>query len=447
MQSDLLFKLDQDPRGAGLRCDNAGLFLGRDTLLRRDHNGKFEARAADELQRVFDRTYGVETNWESRIRSVNLVANALNKGELARAMMVAVLMRLPDPAGAIRIADVDGVLAKTGFNPDEARDERGRWTSSGSSDVDGGADRHPISAQLADAGRSDVSTDPIAQASVRVAEAAPAARPNIVLAAADDENEKDRRFGIGGNNPPLSELIPQRLLQSPAGPPIQFLDNLLDVSGPGDEANLEWAQLQKQALLNEILKVDPKYVYRSIEPEGGLEAMSWEGRRNVIYGLQADLAAAIYRVEKDIKPLQEVTFEFMQRAANAAYDEALRRYNAGELNPRQPRQLAIGNEVDGEVRKSLRVFYNDLGISMEPGSAVRVNRWAYNSSVSPRKYRVPDDRVGNLAFDVSTDAKEYSDAQIQGFFNADFKPDGVVIVRPNQLGSNSSYIIWRRKGG
>jgi len=55
-------------------------------------------------------------------------------------------------------------------------------------------------------------------------------------------------------------------------------------------------------------------------------------------------------------------------------------------------------------------------------------------------------RVGNLAFDTSLTAKQSSDSQIKGFFNADFRPEGVVIVRPNQLGNNSSYIIWRPKG-
>ncbi|HTT85367.1 MAG TPA: hypothetical protein VMF67_17960, partial [Rhizomicrobium sp.] len=320
-----MFKLDQNPEGSGLRCDGGGLFLGRNALLKRDRKGKFEARAVAEIQGILGRAYREETDWQSRIRSVNLVADALNRGELARAMMVAVLMRLPDPASSVSIADVDGVLAKVGFDPDEPRDERGRWTSGGSSDADTGTGHHSSEAQLADTDLSDVSTDPVAQAAVR----APDPKPSIVLAAADDEDEKDPRFGIGGNNPPLDELIPQRLLQSPAGPPIQFLDNLLGISAPGDEANLEWAQLQMKGLLYQIRQIDPNYVYQSIEPEGGLAAMSWEERLNLINGLRADLAAAIYRTKKDTKPLQEVTFEFMQRATNAAYDEAVQRLDAG----------------------------------------------------------------------------------------------------------------------
>ncbi len=80
---------------------------------------------------------------------------------------------------------------------------------------------------------------------------------------------------------------------------------------------------------------------------------------------------------------------------------------------------------------------------MGPGSAIRVNNRAYDSSGVNPTYRIPDARVGNLAFDFSLTAKTSSDPQIRGFFDADFKPVGVVIVRPNQLGNNSSYIIWR----
>lgn len=214
MHRHLMFKLDQDPKGSGLRCDDAGLFLGPSPLLRQDWSGNFEARPAGELREIFGWTYDTET-WESRIRSVNLIAEALNKRELAGAMMLAVLMRLPDPADAIGIADIDAVLAKAGFNPDEPRDERGRWTSG---DANGDPERRSAGVQLADAGLSDAFNDPVTQAAARAAETGTGSRSNIILAAADDEDEKDPRFGIGGNNPPLEELIPQRLLQSPAGP-------------------------------------------------------------------------------------------------------------------------------------------------------------------------------------------------------------------------------------
>lgn len=173
--------------------------------------------------------------------------------------------------------------------------------------------------------------------------------------------------------------------------------------------------------------------------------MSWQGRLNVINGLRAELAAAIYRVRGDIRPLQEVTLEFMQRATNAAYVKAVQRYNTGDLTVLLHREEAIGNDVDRAVRAQLESFFNNLNISTDPDSAVRVNGRAYDTSKLPPSYRVPDVRVGNFAFDVSLEAKRPSKDQIRDFFNADFKPAGVIIVRPNQLGNNSSYIIWRPK--
>ena len=177
MRQHILFKLDQNPEGRGLRCDDEGLFLGHNALLQRDGRGSFKARPVAELQKVFGRVYGDETNWASRIRSVELVAKALNKGEMARAMMTAVLMRLPDPDDAVRISDVDGVLTKAGFNPDEPRDERGRWTTGGDSATgDANASGRGARIQLADAWPSDASDDPVAQAAARAATIA--ARPN-----------------------------------------------------------------------------------------------------------------------------------------------------------------------------------------------------------------------------------------------------------------------------
>lgn len=106
-------------------------------------------------------------------------------------------------------------------------------------------------------------------------------------------------------------------------------------------------------------------------------------------GLQADLAAAIYRARGDIRPLQEVTLEFMQRTTNAAYDEAVESYKAGKLKILLSPQEAIGNEVDRIVRDELRAFFNSLRISIAPGSAIRVNNRAYNTSgVNPTGFRM-----------------------------------------------------------
>ena len=402
-----------------------------------------------------------------RRQALRVIANALNVGDVARAQVGTVLLGIPDPPQLskgigsrdemVRLIcdlnwsgmpkwDPDRVLEKAGFNPDEPRDEQGRWTSAGAS----AASRDPR-IQLADAGMSDASDDPVAEAAVR---ASAAARfddeiqatgndtPRIILAAVE-EDERDPRFGIGGNHPPLEELIPQRLLQSPAGPAVQFFDNLADISGPGDEANLEMGQLLLNNLLHRIHELDPSYVEFGFWPPGFLAGMTWQERLAVINRFRAVLAATIYRVRGDIGPLQEVTLDFMQQTTNAAYDEAVEQYNAGELKVKLSRQVAIGNYIDAVVRARLSVFFGRLGIAPGLGSPIQVNARAYTSIIS---YRIPDARVGNLAFDVSLTAKRSSDPQIRGFFNALFRPVGVVIIRPNQLGNGSSYVIWRPRG-
>jgi hypothetical protein len=74
------------------------------------------------------------------------------------------------PIPGVAIADVDGVLAKAGFDPVEPRDARGRWTAGGDSAADDANDRHRSARiQLADAGISDASNDPTAQAAARAA--------------------------------------------------------------------------------------------------------------------------------------------------------------------------------------------------------------------------------------------------------------------------------------
>ena len=74
------------------------------------------------------------------------VANALNQGDLTRAMIAAVWLGLPplDWDGAARIAQAQDALEK--YDPDEPRDWRGRWTSGGGGQADAAvSDSPPVS--------------------------------------------------------------------------------------------------------------------------------------------------------------------------------------------------------------------------------------------------------------------------------------------------------------
>ncbi len=330
-------------RGAGgISCDAEGAFIGVIPILRRlQRNGTDEWLPCDcdDLSEQMSAEYGLPIDMSPKAGGLKAIAKALNERDVARAQIATVLLGVPDPLplskGESSLQQMINLVCDLNWSGmlKWESDDHPRWPA-GSADGRGGefapkdteADASPATrsaerdiagrstgTRLADAGMSDAAADPVAEAAARAAEVADDA-PKLVVAAADAEDERDPRFGIGGNHPPPVELIPERLQQSPAGPVVQFLDNLLDLTGPADEANLALAQAQMRALLHAIRDVDPDYVYESITPPGGLADMSWQERRNVINGLQADLAAATYRVRKDIKPLQEVTLEFMQRA-------------------------------------------------------------------------------------------------------------------------------------
>jgi hypothetical protein len=103
----------------------------------------------------------------------------------------------------------------------------------------------------------------------------------------------------------------------------------------------------------------------------------------------------------------------MQRATNAAYEEVVAKYKAGRLDKSLSREVAIGNYVDREVRTKLNIFFNSQNISKDPESAIRVNRRAYISSNTPATFRLPDTRVGDLAFDELLEEKQPSKSQIK----------------------------------
>jgi len=239
-----LFKLDQNPEGRGLRCDSGGLFLGRDALVQRDESEKFSARPVAELREILRRAYGDDTNWESYSRSIELVARALNRGDMARAMMTAVLMRLPDPGDPIGHSNADGALAKAGFNPDEPRDERGRWTTDGDSASEPSRDPRT---QLAGAGVSDASNDAAAQAAARAA--ANAARRNHATSGPDTNSwlayykklwaaiftyfgrPQSTTFIAGDLHEKASELLARHLAKSPGIRAIYFNKSLSTITG------------------------------------------------------------------------------------------------------------------------------------------------------------------------------------------------------------------------
>lgn len=157
--------------------------------------------------------------------------------------------------------------------------------------------------------------------------------------------------------------------------------------------------------------------------------------------LRFQRAAVMARVKGDHNPLQVETLRFVQQRADDAYDRGQELLKVGRLKPRLHDREALGNYVDQHVRIGLRGRYNQLGIDSAGPGQVRVNRREADSS--DLAYRQPDARVKDVAFDVTLARKTLGTAQVRGFFNTDFRPSRVVIIRPSQLGTNHTYVLTR----
>jgi hypothetical protein len=125
-----LFRLVTDPTEPGLCCRADGLTLGGQPLLRSGNFG-LEPQPPDYLRQLLAAAYGPENalNAEALSSSLASIAGALNNGDLSRAMIASLMLRLPDidDAGAVR----PKAIAKANYQEDQARDENGRWTTDG----------------------------------------------------------------------------------------------------------------------------------------------------------------------------------------------------------------------------------------------------------------------------------------------------------------------------
>jgi hypothetical protein len=92
----------------------------------------FASRPKAEIGALMKAAYGDAFGEADLSPRLAVVAEALNKGDLGRARIAAVQMRLPDLSWdqAIRVARTEESLTK--YDPNEPRDRRGRWTNANS---------------------------------------------------------------------------------------------------------------------------------------------------------------------------------------------------------------------------------------------------------------------------------------------------------------------------
>ena len=259
-----------------------------------------------------------------------------------------------------------------------------------------------------------------------------------------EDDESSRR----SNGPPddftrLEDVFPGLKDHPGLAAPLAPVDGFLGVSAVADAANLAATEAQYRQLLAEIKQIEPTFVDQELLPAGGIAGLTWQGRTNLINDLRMQRAVAYYKILGDIGPLQVETLRFLQSAVDDAYEEAVSLSDAGSLHPRLSQQEAIGNWVDLKVRQGLKEQLDSYGISFGRKEAVTINNRNYETSDDGQSYRVPDARLGDVAFDWTLSAKTIAAPQIRGFFRADSRPRAVVIIRPSELGTNSTYLIPR----
>jgi len=191
-------------------------------------------------------------------------------------------------------------------------------------------------------------------------------------------------------------------------------------------------------LINQIRALDSDYRFDSLGFPQTLQ-----GQIHQLNRLRFDRAAAFLRVRNEVRPLQVETLRIVQDMTDRAYTQGLKLLRAGKLNIRLSPQEALGNFIDRDVRIKLREYYGQHGINAAGKGPVRVNRRENDTSGGELRFRRPDVRVGNIAYDVTLTLKTLKTPQVRGFFSTNFQPSHVIIIRPSQIGLDSSYIITR----
>jgi hypothetical protein len=235
------------------------------------------------------------------------------------------------------------------------------------------------------------------------------------------------------------------LRNSPGGAVVAVADNLFDLTGPADAMTAEVLQNQTRQLSAQIKAIDPAWHYDEIVPTDALgnRIETIQGLTAKVNDLRFQRAAVTARGRGDYGSLQVETLRFVQRNADAAYDRGVALLKAGRLTPKLFDQEALETMLIGRFAAvSVSLIINPASTKTGAGP-IRVNRRENNSSGGDLTYRRPDARVDDVAFDVTLTRKTLSTLQVRGFFDADFRPIRVVIIRPRQLGADHTYAIPR----
>jgi hypothetical protein len=133
---------ERGPDCRGLVVDSDGVMLGPDCVLVRRTVRGFEAADSEQLAGLTKTVFADDARLRRLPQVLAGVVSALEAGDLVKAQLLGLALRLGklDEAQLRRLSRAGG-LAKDAisFDPDQPRDERGRWTTEGGQAVSGAA--------------------------------------------------------------------------------------------------------------------------------------------------------------------------------------------------------------------------------------------------------------------------------------------------------------------
>jgi len=182
--------------------------------MRRSGKDEWQPRDCDDLSRRMSAQYGLPIDMSPKTGGLKAIAKALNQGDIALAQIATVLLGIPDPLPFSTRPSSREQMTKLGCDLHWSgllkwdSGKHPRWPA-GSDDGRGGEFAPKDAEAEASAASQSIGWESARQSTqALLVHAGMGGRSPIVLTAAEIEDERDPRLGVGGNHPPLDELIP-----------------------------------------------------------------------------------------------------------------------------------------------------------------------------------------------------------------------------------------------
>lgn len=147
---------ERGPRSGELTDDREGVVLGSRVVLVRRTSAGYRCVSADDVTRLTRIVFGAQQRWRRFPFVIAAIAEALDSGDIVKAQLLGLTLPLESLGESqLRRLEIAADLLKANYDPDQPRDERGRWTTNGSGSGAGPAQPLQPSAEPVD-GRQPV---------------------------------------------------------------------------------------------------------------------------------------------------------------------------------------------------------------------------------------------------------------------------------------------------